>query len=61
MSTGLERYELSGPCSVPPFSRVHVSPLMTAPKKPDGRRSVFDATFREMSLNNFTPQDTYME
>ena len=61
LSTGLERCELSGPCSVPPFSRVHISPLMTAPKKPDGRRSVFDATFGEMSLNNCTPQDTYME
>lgn len=61
LATGLERCELAGPCKVPPFTMVHVSPLMTAVKKPDGRRSVFDATFGEMSLNNCTPQDTYME
>ena len=61
LSTGLERCELTGPCKAPPFSKVHVSPLMTAVKKPDGRRSVFDATFGEMSLNDCTPQDTYME
>ena len=61
LAAGLERCELSGPCTSPPFHRVHVSPLMTAAKKPDGRRSVFDATFGEMSLNNCTPQDTYLE
>ena len=61
LSTGLERCELTGPCRVPPFSKVHVSPLMTAVKKPDGRRSVFDASFGEMSLNDCTPHDTYME
>ena len=61
LSTGLERCELVGPCKVPPFTKVHVSPLMTAVKKPDGRRSVFDASFGEMSLNNCTPQDTYMD
>ena len=61
LSTGLKRCELAGPCKVPPFHRVHVSPLMTAVKKPDGRRSVFDASFGEMSLNSCTPQDTYME
>ena len=61
LSTGLERCELAGPFKTPPFTEVHVSPLMTAVKKPDGRRSVFDATFGEMSLNNCTPQDTYLE
>ena len=60
LSTGLERCELAGPFKAPPFDSVHVSPLMTAIKKPDGRRSVFDATFGEMSLNNCTPQDTYL-
>ena len=58
--TGLERCELAGPCRVPPFSEVHVSPLMTAVKKPDGRRAVFDATFGDLSLNNSTPSDTYL-
>ena len=61
ISTGLDRCELTGPFNTPPFHSVHVSPLMTAPKKPDGRRCVFDATFGDMSLNNCTPQDTYLD
>ena len=61
LSTGVDRCELTGPFRTPPFQRVHVSPLMTAPKKPSGRRSVFDATFGDMSLNKCTPQDTYLD
>ena len=34
--------------------------LMTAVKKPDTRRAVFDATFGHYSLNNSTPTDTYL-
>ena len=60
LETGLERRELTGPCRTPPFPEVHISPLMTAVKKPDGRRAVFDATFGEQSLNNCTPTDTYL-
>ena len=60
LSTGLDRCELAGPCRVPPFNEVHISPLMTAIKKPSGRRAVFDATFGEQSLNNGTPTDLYM-
>ena len=59
--TGLDKCELTGPFKSPPFSGIHVSPLMTAVKKPSGRRSVFDATFGDMSLNDCTPQDTYMD
>ena len=61
LSTGLSRCELAGPFKVPPFPAVHVSPLMTAIKKPSSRRSVFDATFGEVSLNSCTPQDTYLD
>ena len=61
LSTGLVRYELAGTFRVQPLTAVHVSPLITAVKKPDGRRSVFDATFGDMSLNNCTPQDTYLD
>ena len=61
LATGLTRCELAGPFNVPPFPAVHVSPLMTAIKKPDSRRSVFDATFGDMSLNTCTPQDTYLD
>ena len=60
LSTGLERCELAGPCAVPPFPAVHVSPLMTAVKKPAGRRAVFDGSFGEYSLNNGTPTDVYL-
>ena len=60
LSTGLERCELAGPFRVPPFPEVHVSPLMTAEKKPDSRRAVFDASFGVTSLNSCTPQDTYL-
>ena len=60
LSTGLERRELAGPCRVPPFSEVHVSPLMTAVKKPAGRRAVFDASFGEYSLNGGTPPGIYL-
>ena len=41
LSTGLERCELAGPCTVPPFEEVHISPLMSAVKKPSSRRAVF--------------------
>ena len=61
ISTGLSRCELSGPFSIPPFPSVHVSPLMTAPKKPDSRRAVFDATFGDFSLNKNTIQDSYCD
>ena len=60
LNTGLARCELAGPCSTPPFTAVHVSPLMTAVKKPDGRRAVFDGTYGEYSLNNGTPSDSYL-
>jgi hypothetical protein len=60
MSEGLQRCELAGPCRVPPFSEVHVSPLMTAVKKPAGRRAVLDTTFGDLTLNNGTPSDIYL-
>ena len=60
LSTGLERCEVAGLFKAPPFTEVHVSPLMTAVKKPDSRRAVYDATFGDMSLNNNTPADMYL-
>ena len=38
----VEAAALSGPCILSPFSEVCVSPMMTVPKKPDGRRIVID-------------------
>ena len=58
-ATGLEKRELTGPFKSPPFDTLHVSPLMTAPKKPDSRRVVFDATFGDYSLNKNTPSSLY--
>ena len=52
---------LSGPYPLAPWGDAVISPLMTAPKKPDSRRVVFDATFGEYSLNNMTPSGFYME
>ena len=55
-----EKLGVSGPCGSAPFTNTIISPLMTAPKKPDERRPVFDASFGEFSLNNSTPSDTYL-
>ena len=60
LSSGLLNKYVAGPFSVQPFSNIHLSPLMTAEKKPDGRRPVFDATFGDYSLNNGTPSDLYL-
>ena len=51
---------LTGPFTTPPMQDLIVSPLMTAPKKPQDRRPVFDATFGQNSLNNATPSDFYL-
>ena len=51
---------LAGPFSRAPWWDCIVSPVMTAPKKPDSRRTVFDATYGERSLNNATPSDCYL-
>ena len=59
-STGLLKGGVTGPCLTVPFPEAMISPLMTAPKKPDKRRAVFDATFGQHSLNNATPCEYYM-
>ena len=60
IETGVDKCDLVGPFAVAPFLKIHVSPLMTAPKKPQSRRPVFDATFGDHSLNNNTPSDHYL-
>ena len=51
---------LSGPCVVNPFlSNICVSPMMTVPKKPSGRRVVIDASFGE-GPNHGTPKGEYL-
>ena len=51
---------LTGPINSTPFETFHLSPLMTAPKKPNSRRAVFDANFGEFSLNVNTPDKSYL-
>ena len=51
---------LTGPYEASPWPDTIYAPLMTAPKKPDSRRAVFDATFGNKSLNNSTPSDHYL-
>jgi hypothetical protein len=56
----ITRGGLTGPFATPPWPELMLSPLMTAPKKPDSRRPVFDASFGDKSLNNSTPCDHYL-
>ena len=51
---------MTGPFQLSPWWGVTISPLMTAHKKPLDRRTVYDATYGEGSLNNATPCSTYM-
>lgn len=60
IQTGLSLCDLTGPWQDSPYSNIHTSPLMTAIKKPDARRPVFDATYGDSSLNNLTPSDNYL-
>ena len=60
LASSLKKRYVAGPFTVQPFPTVHLSPLMTAEKKPDGRRPVFDATFGDHSLNNGTPSGYYL-
>ena len=59
-ASGVQNTDLVGPFTENPFPEIHISPLMTAIKKPDSRRCVFDASFGDHSLNNNTPADHYM-
>ena len=60
IKVGVEKCDLVGPYAKSPFECFHISPIMTAPKKPSSRRPVFDATFGDHSLNNYTPSDHYL-
>ena len=60
LSSGLLNKYVAGPYENQPFHDIHLSPLMTADKKPKDRRPVFDATFGVLSLNKWTPSDQYL-
>ena len=50
---------LTCPLALVPFTDFHVRPMMTATKKPDKRRVVFDASFCIL-LNKSTPKEFYL-
>ena len=50
---------MTGPLGTIPFSDYHISPMMTAVKKPSKRRVVFDASYG-ISLNKSTPKEFYL-
>lgn len=56
----IQKAGLTGPFSEAPWPDLTCAPLMSAPKKPDGRRAVYDATYGEKSLNKATPGETYL-
>ena len=60
VSNELEKGGMCGPFHTSPFPNVMVSPLMTSPKKPNSRRTVFDASFSDYSLNVNTPDKLYL-
>ena len=61
ISKELLKTGLTGPFSSSPFDPVMTSPLMTAIKKPGSRRTVFDASFFDFSLNGNTPEKSYLD
>ena len=60
VSNEIQSAGLTGPFLEAPWPDLVCAPLMTAAKKPDGRRAVYDATYGEKSLNNATPTDVYL-
>ena len=56
----LEKGGMTGPFLNSPFNQIMVSPLMTSVKKPNSRRTVFDASFSAYSLNVNTPEKLYL-
>ena len=60
IATEVKECGVSGPVSKAPWQDMIISPLMTANKKPLARRTVFDASYGDGSLNGATPTDTYM-
>ena len=55
----LENLGVTGPFESSPWEEVMVSPMMTSHKKPNSRRTVFDASFGLYSLNKNTPLKAY--
>ena len=59
VETELKKLGITGPLINSPWDDIMVSPMMTADKKPNSRRTVFDASFGMFSLNKNTPEKAY--
>ena len=60
IAKGISLAECTGPWQEAPIDPVMVSPMMTADKAPDSRRTVFDASYGDYSLNQNTPEKEYL-
>ena len=60
LSSEISKGGITGPLCASPFDDFMLSPLMTAIKKPNSRRAVFDASFGDHSLNLNTPEKLYL-
>ena len=60
LSKGILHAECTGPFQAAPMNPLMTSPMMTAEKAPNLRRTVFDASFGNFSLNQNTPEKEYL-
>ena len=56
----LNQCGITGPFQTEPFAPTMISPMMTSPKNPGSRRPVFDASYGDWSINENTPQKSYL-
>ena len=60
LKKGVNLAECSWPWSTSPIDPLMISPIMTADKDKGSRRTVFDASFGDFSLNQNTPEKEYL-
>ena len=60
LAKGISLAECTGPWPDAPIDPVMISPMMTADKAPNSRRSVFDASYGDFSLNQNTHEKEYL-
>ena len=61
VSSEISKCGITGPFKKSPWESIMISPMMTSHKKPNSRRTVFDASFGMYSLNKNTPENCYHE
>ena len=61
VSSELSKFGITGPFNKSPWESIMISPMMTSHKKPNSRRTVFDASFGMYRLHKNTPENCYHE